>query len=134
MGNKSGDVVANLASHSAEGDWYQYGFWDKEMHTYRGQLTAVLILPLVYTTLLMWICLSIFWGSLVSNNDITKIKISVANFDIGGSLGAAVVNGIRASSIANPDQLDWQFDSSLRSTIDCQNAILEESVWAVLQG
>jgi len=64
------------------------------------------LLPLVfYTTLLMWACLSLYWGSLVPNNDVTKISVFFVNLDAGGSLGSQIATGIQAAINSTPNHL-----------------------------
>lgn len=120
------------AGIAANATLYQYAFWDKEVAPKRKLLTSLLLLPLLYTTLLMWLCLSIFWGSLVDSNNVGKIKVLVANLDAGNFLGDQIAAGIQNDIATDTNHLDWQIDRSLQSATDCQNAVRDEQAWAIL--
>ena len=120
------------ASTAADIALYQHAFWDKEVAPKRKLLISLLLLPLLYTTLLMWLCLSIYWGSLVDSNNVGKIKVLVANLDTGNFLGDQIAAGIQNDIATNTNHLDWEIDSSLQSAADCQNAISDEQAWAIL--
>lgn len=120
------------ASTTANTTLYQHAFWDKEVAPKRKLLTSLLLLPLLYTTLLMWLCLSIYWGSLVDSNNVGKIKVLIANLDTGNFLGDQIAAGIQNDIATDANHLDWQIDSSLQSAADCQNAVRDEQAWAIL--
>ena len=66
MGSLGGSRSTNL---------HDYNFWDKEIRVQEGMLKGALLLPIHYTTSLIGACLSLSWGSLVLNSDVTKIRI-----------------------------------------------------------
>ncbi len=113
---------------------YNHNFWDKEIRVQRGMLTGALLLPIFYTTLLMWACLSIYWGSLVPNNDVTKISVLFVDLEAGGSLGSQIATGIQAAINSTPNHLAWNFDNGITNSSDSQHAVLDEQTWAVVQG
>ena len=113
---------------------YRYGFWDKEMAKTRSMLFSAIVLPLVYTALLLWLCLSLFYGSLITNNTISKVRVTAVNLDVGGSVGRGLISGIEAANAANPNHLDWDFGSPLGSDEDARSWVLDEQSWAVLLG
>ena len=138
MDFKATNNAINEASHetnrtSSEPVLYSYAFWDKRMLPKRKMLTGLLLLPVLYTTLLMWLCLSIYWGSLVDSNNVTKLKVVVVNLDIESFLGEQVISGIHKDILTNSNHLDWEFDNSIHSPEECQNIVLNEDAWGVLQ-
>lgn len=113
---------------------YNHNFWDKEIRVQRGMLTGALLLPILYTTLLMWACLSLYWGSRVPNNNVTKISVLFVNLDSGGSLGSQLATSIQTAINSTSNHLAWNFDNGITNPLDSQNAILDERTWAVVQG
>jgi hypothetical protein len=89
---------------------YRYGFWDKEMRPHRRSLIEVLFVPLFLTTLLMWVCLSIYWGSLVPSSSSDPLTVTVTNLDVRGEFGAGVVAAIHVASQAKGNTVKWLFD------------------------
>lgn len=111
---------------------YQYDFWDKEMRPHRRSLLPVLFVPLFLTTLLMWACLSVYWGSLVSSSSSTPLTVTVANLDVGGEFGAGVVAAIQIANQAKGNPIKWLFDSNIESVNDSRALIVEEKTWGAV--
>jgi hypothetical protein len=111
---------------------YRYGFWDKEMRPHRQSLLGVLFVPLFLTTLLMWVCLSIYWGSLVPSSSSKPLTVTVTNLDVGGEFGAGVVAAIQIASQAKGNTIKWLFDSNIESVNDSRGLIVEEKTWGAV--
>ena len=71
-------------------------------------------------------------GSLVSNNNLTKLTVYAIDLDVG-FLGKQVIDGVKASQRAKGG-LNWQFDPSITLPATAQDIVLDERAWAVLQG
>ncbi len=112
---------------------YSQSFFSKEMRASRQLLFPTLALPLLYTSLLMWACLSIYWGSLIPNDNVTKLTVMAVDLD-GGFLGDQIFQGIHAHIKQTPNHLNWVFGDLVRSDARSKSLLLDEQVWAVLQG
>jgi hypothetical protein len=111
---------------------YRYGFWDREMRPHRRSLLEVLLVPLFLTMLLMWACLSIYWGSLVPSSSSPPLTVTVVNLDIGGEFGAGVVAAIQVANQAKSNTIKWLFDSNVESVNNSRALIVEEKTWGVV--
>ena len=111
---------------------YNLSFFQKEFGPIRKELIGTLVIPLIYTSLLMWGCLSLYYGSLISSNNLSKLTVYVVDLD-GGSLGQQVVTGIRKSQASSSEGLKWIFDNAINSTELTQDLVLSESAWAALE-
>lgn len=125
----TGEIVA-VSTEAAP--LYNASFFSEEYRSSRKQLIRILLLPLIYTALLMWGCLSLYFGSLVSSTNFTKLSIYAIDLD-GGFLGQQVMAGIR-KQVGQPGALDWHFEDPIASSTIPQQLILEERAWAVVQG
>jgi hypothetical protein len=74
---------------------YNRFIFDKELHGSPKLLVKTLVLPVVYTSLLMWGCLSLYWGSTVNSN-LNKLSVYAIDLD-GGAFGQQMLHGINAS-------------------------------------
>ena len=115
-----------------ESSLYNHSFFDEGFRSSRKLLLSVLLLPLVFTSLSMWACLSLYFGSLFSNNNLTKLTVYAIDLD-HEFLGNQVINEVKASQSLGGG-LDWRFDISVTSTSMSQYLVLNEQAWAVLQG
>ena len=90
--------------HGSAQQLYSQRFWSAAMATERKTLLQSLFLPLLYTSLLMWACLSLFWGSLTTSNHLSKLKATVVDREgESGVLGPAIV-----AAVSNAyNSLDW---------------------------
>ena len=111
---------------------YQHNFLSEEGKAARKALLPSVFLPLVFNGLLIWACLSLFFGSLKQNADISKIDVRVVNLD-DGYVGAALVAGIQTSLRGPGPHLKWIFEAG-GSDERSRNLVLDEEAWAVLQG
>lgn len=133
-GLKAKEITSSSAEAAPDGTrLYQYSLWDKEMRKHRGKIWPLIGLPLIYTSILMWTCLSLFWGSLVGNNDLGRLTVALVNLD-HGFVGEAIVAGVKASTIRDVNHLDWRFVDSLHQESQSRDLVLDEAVWAVLRG
>lgn len=110
---------------------YTHKFWSTDMAIERQKLVQTLLLPLLYTSLLMWACLSLFWGSLLTANDLGRLPVALVNPDnANGFLGDAVIAGLPGA--ASPNALAWKVYSST-SLGEAERLVLTESVWAAVE-
>lgn len=129
---------ADASGHS-EGaphqELYSYTFFSPGAAPARKALVYTLLYPLLYNAILMWVCLSLFFGSLLDNADISKIKVTVANLD-DGIVGAGIVEGIQASLQGPEPHLRWRIEEGASgwTDADSRHLVVDEQTWAVLQG
>ena len=111
---------------------YNRSLFDKELRGSWKSLTDILFLPLLYTTILFWACLCLYWGSTVSN-DLSRIKVSVVNLD-DGDFGRDLVQSIASFSGRLNNTLTWDFNHNVVSESQSTELLLQERAWAVVQG
>ena len=111
---------------------YNRSLFDKQLRDSWKSLYDILLLPLLYTTLLFWACLCLYWGSTVSN-DLSRIPVAVVNLD-NGDFGRDLVQSVSSFSGHLNNTLDWNFDHSVSSEEQATELLLREKVWAVVQG
>lgn len=118
-------------SPAGDADLYTVSFFSEGFRESRKRLIGVLLLPLIYTSLVFLACLSLYYGSLVSSHDLTRLTVYVVDLD-NGFLGQRVVDGIKN---LNPysSAPNWQYDTSITSPEMSYHLILNEKAWAVLQ-
>ena len=117
------------AEHGSTGQLYSQRFWSGAMAAERKTLLQSLFLPLLYTSLLMWACLSLFWGSLTTNNHLAKLKATVINREgETGLLGPAIVAAISNAH----DSLDWHIVDGGPPDL-AKRLVLNEDVWATVE-
>jgi hypothetical protein len=116
-------------SHGAAEQLYSQKFWSPAMTAERRSLLQTLFLPLLYTSLLMWACLSLFWGSLTTNSHLSKLKATIINREgENGVLGPAIIAAVSNAH----DSLDWQVVSAGQPDL-AKGLILNEDVWATVE-
>lgn len=81
----------------------------------------------------MWACLSIYWGSLIPGDNVTKLTVMAVDLD-RGFLGDQVIQGIHAHIKQTPNHLNWVFNDLSESDDDSKALLLDERAWAVVQG
>ena len=114
-----------------ENKLYNRSLWDPELRGSRKLLINTLVLPVVYISLLMWGCLSLYWGSTVDSN-LNKLSVYAIDLD-GGDFGQQMLQGINAS-ITNPaHSLGWHFDNTVTLDAMSKHLVLNEQAWAVVQ-
>ncbi len=96
-----------------EGILYNHSFFDRELRTSRKLHIQTLVLPIVYTSLLMWACLSLYWGSTMSSN-LDKLSGFAVILD-GGPVGNQILQGINSTLHDRIHSLGWHIDGSLLS-------------------
>jgi hypothetical protein len=113
---------------------YRYTFFSPGAAPARKALVQTLLFPLLYNAILMWVCLSLFFGSLLDNADVSKIKVTAVNLD-DGFVGASILEGIQASLQGPGPHLKWRSEGGGAWTDkDSRNLVVDEQTWAVLQG
>jgi len=110
---------------------YNRSLFDPELCGNRKLLIKTLVLPVVYTSLLMWGCLSLYWGSTVSSN-LNKLTVYAIDLD-GGEFGQQMLQGINASIKDPAHSLGWRFDGTVTSDAASKHLVLNEQAWAVVQ-
>lgn len=81
----------------------------------------------------MWACLSLFFGSLLKNNDVSKIKVTAVNSD-NDFLGLSIVSNIQRSLEMPGPHLRWSFEDGIGNGDErSRELVLQEKTWAVLQ-
>lgn len=115
-----------------ENTLYNRSLFDPELRGSRKLLIQTLVLPITYTSLLMWGCLSLYWGSTVSSN-LHKLTVYAIDLD-GGQFGQQMLQGINASITNPPRDLGWRFDNGVISDAMSKHLVLNEQAWAVVQG
>ena len=119
----------HAADHGSAEQLYSRTFWSGAMAAERRILLQSLFLPLLYTSLLMWACLSLFWGSLTTNNDPAKLKVTVINRESeNGVLGPAIVAAISNAH----NSLNWHIVDGGHPDL-AKRLVLNEDVWATVE-
>jgi hypothetical protein len=109
---------------------YRHTFFSSQGAAARKALVPALVLPLIYNAVLLWACVSLFFGSLLNSNDVSKIGVVAVDLD-HGSFGEGVLAGIRGSLEREGKYLKWIFSTG--SDVWSKSMVLEEEAWAVLQ-
>lgn len=121
-----------MATSHDEAELYSQMFWSVGMAPQRKMLLQTLLLPLLYTSILMWGCLSLYWGSLLTNNKLDKLDVLVVNReDNSGILGPAIVAG--TASQAGPNSLHWIVGNAMTPRY-AEELVRQEAVWAAVEG
>jgi hypothetical protein len=81
--------------------------------------------------LVLWACLSLYWGSTLTT-DFRRITVYAINLD-DGSFGPQIISGIQAASDSGSSTLGWRFDATNLSDQASKDLVLNEDAWAVLQ-
>ena len=118
-------------AHPEPQELYGRSLFDPELRTSRKLLISTLLLPIVYTSLLMWACLSLYWGS-TTYTSLQKLSVHAIDLD-GGTFGHQMIAGLKNSAQNSRDGLDWQFDVDDGSVGAAQNLVLDETVWAAVE-
>ena len=112
---------------------YTHTFFSPEAAAARKALIPSYIVPLIYNAILLWACVALFFGSLLKNNDLSRITVTGVNLD-DGPFGAGLINGIKGSLSAPGSHLRWDFPSITGDgDASSRDTILQERSWAVLQ-
>lgn len=130
----SNTLVQREDPASSTSQLYRHTFFSTESAVARKVLVPSLILPLIYNANLLWTCLSLFFGSLLKNGDVSRISIAALNLD-DGRFGEALIKGIERSFEGVGSHLRWIFDDRSTGHGDdwSRDLFLAEKTWAVLQ-
>jgi hypothetical protein len=133
---KTDTLVRHEESASPGPQLYRHKFFSSEGTAARKALVPTLFIPLVFNAILLWACLSLFFGSLLNNNDISKIHVSAVNLD-NGSFGEGLIEGLKGSLQVSGPHFRWSFidEYSARGHGDplSKSLVLDEKAWAVLE-
>lgn len=129
---KKQETRTTKATTTADESLYKLSFFQNEFAPIRRQLLGTLLVPLIYTSLLMWGCLSLYYGSLTSSNNLSKVTVYAVDLD-GGLLGQQIIAGVKKSQASSSRGPDWKFDAGIDSTEMTRELVLDERAWAVLQ-
>lgn len=75
---------------------YIHTFFSPDAVAACKQIIPSYVLPVIYNAILLWACVALFFGSLLKNNDISRISVTAVNLD-DGSFGAGLIDGIKSS-------------------------------------
>ncbi|KAG8729317.1 hypothetical protein FRC11_009069 [Ceratobasidium sp. 423] len=111
---------------------FAHTIFDPKIAPLRKIYTKIILMTLVLTIIMMWICLPVYWGSLArSANHAPSLKTWVIDAD-GGEIGQAVVQGLLATTQSGTKQhLGWvQVSSDYAENVGV--AIVDEQAWGAV--
>ncbi|ODN82224.1 hypothetical protein L202_02510 [Cryptococcus amylolentus CBS 6039] len=108
---------------------FAHNFWDPEMAKFRGIAFKILGMTVVITTLVVWLCLPVYWGSLWKANKYTdKLTVRIINRD-SGTVGSNITDTL----LAQKNLRYFETSASEFPTNDLvANDVVEEGVWAAI--
>ncbi|KAK4555587.1 hypothetical protein LTR86_007340 [Recurvomyces mirabilis] len=122
-------AVQNHEENDSTAQLYTAHFWSRAMAKERRMMIHSLFLPLLYTALLMWACLGLFWGSLITNNHLGRLNALVVNLESDQEgLGTAVIDAVTNAQ----NSLDWKIYEKGRPGL-ARHMVLNEDVWAAVE-
>jgi hypothetical protein len=127
----SKEMTSQEHTEEPQQELYGRSLLDPALRSSRKLLLSTLILPIIYTSLLMWACLSLYWGS-TTYTSLQKLSVYAINLD-DGDFGRQMITNIRAAASEDPAGLGWHFESSEKSANMSQELVLDERAWAVVQ-
>lgn len=110
---------------------YERSLFDIAARSSRKLLLRTLVLPIMYTSLLMWACLSLYWGS-TTYTSLRKLSVYAINLD-DGTFGRKMITDIKLAANEDPAGLGWRFESAVKSANMSQELVIDEKAWAVVQ-
>lgn len=110
---------------------YRHSLFDTALRSSRKLLLRTLVLPIMYTSILMWACLSLYWGS-TTYTSLRKLSVYAINLD-DGAFGRQMITDIKFAANEDPAGLGWQFESAVKSATMSQELVMDEKAWAVVQ-
>ncbi|KDN39502.1 hypothetical protein RSAG8_08797, partial [Rhizoctonia solani AG-8 WAC10335] len=113
---------------------FAHTIFDPKIAPLRKIYTKIMVMTLVLTIIMMWICLPVYWGSLArSANHAPSLKAWVIDRD-GGEIGQAVVQGLLATTQTGTKQhLGW-VPVAADYVEDVGEAIVDEQAWGAVVG
>lgn len=132
--SSGGSAAVTTASQEAAAapTLYSHSFFGAELKESRTLLIRTLLIPLIYVSLSMWACLSLFWGSTVSSS-LGRLTVHVVNLN-HEDFGAQVSAGIRSTLLEPANHLDWIFGGDAHSDGASRAMVIDQETWAVVQG
>ncbi|CAE7139566.1 unnamed protein product [Rhizoctonia solani] len=111
---------------------FAHTIFDPRIAPLRKVYTKIIVMTLVLTIIMMWICLPVYWGSLArSANHAPSLKAWVIDQD-GGEIGQAVVQGLLATTQSGTKQhLGW-VQVAADYVEDVGAAIVDEQAWGAV--
>lgn len=125
------EAMPDKRAHPEPQQLYGRSLFDPELRTSRKLLISTLLLPILYTSILMWACLSLYWGS-TTYTSLQKLTIHAIDLD-GGIFGHQMIAGLKKSAQNSREGLDWRFDVDVGSAGEAQRLVLDETVWAAVE-
>ncbi|WVQ76068.1 hypothetical protein IAR50_005705 [Cryptococcus sp. DSM 104548] len=108
---------------------FAYNFWDPEMAHLRKIAFKILGGTLVITTIVVWLCLPLYWGSLWKSNKYTdKLTVRIINRD-SGAIGSNITNTLLSHTNLNYFTTPA---SDFATNDDVGHDVVEEGVWAAI--
>lgn len=124
-------MMAQEHTEELQQQLYGRSLFDPALRSSRKLLLGTLVLPIIYTSLLMWACLSLYWGS-TTYTSLRKLSVYAINLD-DGDFGRQMITNIRAAASEDPAGLGWHFEPAEKSANMSQELVLDEKAWAVVQ-
>ncbi|KAF8602424.1 hypothetical protein BDV93DRAFT_444098 [Ceratobasidium sp. AG-I] len=111
---------------------FAHTVFDPKIAHLRKIYTKIMVMTLVLTIVMMWICLPVYWGSLArSATHAPSLKTWVIDRD-GGEIGQAVVQGLIATTQSGTKQhLGWR-QISADQVEDVGAAVVDEQAWGAV--
>ncbi|KIM31251.1 hypothetical protein M408DRAFT_327517 [Serendipita vermifera MAFF 305830] len=110
---------------------YSYSFWAPEIAHLRALYFKIMIMSTILLTVIVWICLPVYWGSLWKGPELTgNIHALVINRD-DGIIGSTVAGALINSTTSGSQHLGWEEvdPSTFATDEDVAEAIVDEAAW-----
>ncbi|KAB5590542.1 Nitrosoguanidine resistance protein SNG1 [Ceratobasidium theobromae] len=111
---------------------FAHSFFDPKVAHLRAIYIKIVVMTLLLTIVIMWICLPVYWGSLARTNRFApSLKMWVMDRD-GGEIGQAIVQGLLATTQSGTKQhLGWVHVPG-DYVDDVGAAIVDEQAWGAV--
>ncbi|WVQ76067.1 hypothetical protein IAR50_005704 [Cryptococcus sp. DSM 104548] len=110
-------------------EMFAYNFWDPEMAPFRKITFKILGMTVLITTIVAWLCLPVYWGSLWKSNKYTdKLTVRIINRD-SGPIGSTIT-----SSLLTQTNLKYFTSpaSDFPTNDNVAHDVVEEGVWGAI--
>ncbi|KAL7414561.1 hypothetical protein BDY24DRAFT_385658 [Mrakia frigida] len=131
---QSDDVVENVPV-GGRPQKFSHGFFDPEVAPLRKVYFKIVGMMAIVTILVMWACLSFYWGSLWAQKEHAyRLKTCVVDYDNDSLVSRAVITAIDASNAGPPPHLGWQVVSGEQydSVEKIEALLVDEKAWAAV--
>ncbi|KAF8597403.1 hypothetical protein BDV93DRAFT_527436 [Ceratobasidium sp. AG-I] len=110
---------------------FAHTVFDPRIAHLRKIYTKIMVMTLMLTIVVMWICLPVYWGSLARTaTHAPSLKTWVIDQD-GGEIGQAVVQGLLATTQSGKQHLGWR-QIPADQVEDVASAIVDEQAWGAV--